>query len=345
MRKALSRGTSPFVTRMATIWPEDFQRIPDDSWTRDSVDEMARAYDEVGQHGWYANIDPTVDELAAFLDPGDILVDYSGGTGLLIDRLLDRELEVVGILNTDSSAKFLRLCLEKFASEERVALRRIPYLEEEQRLAYVDEVLDASLQELGIDAVASTNAIHLYHDLLATLASWRRILTPEGRVFVQSGNIARDDRPDGRWIIDRTVEAVDREARVMVREDENFAAHRGILENSQAMEEYDALRERYFLPARPASHYRQRFGKAGFQIEETTHRAIEVERTEWAQFLKVYHQGVLGWVGGAEKITGQPAEEGAIEARHELIDRALERVLEGEDTFEAEWTYWTLTPS
>jgi hypothetical protein len=72
---------------------------------------------------WYRNLDPTVEDLARHLEDGDLLVDYSGGTGILLDRLnlriFDRQ---VGTLIVDSSPKF-RVALDKFGDEERVAFR------------------------------------------------------------------------------------------------------------------------------------------------------------------------------------------------------------------------------
>jgi hypothetical protein len=39
-------------------WPGDFTRIPDEEWTRQPVDQFGLKYDEVGNHGWYMNLDP-----------------------------------------------------------------------------------------------------------------------------------------------------------------------------------------------------------------------------------------------------------------------------------------------
>src|SRR5215470_7085931 len=68
-------------------WPAAFARIPDEAWTRQPVDTFGLHYDTVENHGWYRNLDPTVEDLARHLAGGQILVDYSGGTGILLDRL------------------------------------------------------------------------------------------------------------------------------------------------------------------------------------------------------------------------------------------------------------------
>src|SRR5262245_16084950 len=98
---------------MTSVWPADFARIPDEDWTHAPLDTLALKYDTVENHGWYRNLEPTLDELAAHLRDGMHMVDYSGGTGILIDRLLHRMPDAaVGCLLVDSSPKFLRLALE-----------------------------------------------------------------------------------------------------------------------------------------------------------------------------------------------------------------------------------------
>lgn len=62
-------------------------RIPDEDWTRQPVDTFGLRYDTVENHGWYRNLDPTVEDLARHLEDGQLLIDYSGGTGILLDRL------------------------------------------------------------------------------------------------------------------------------------------------------------------------------------------------------------------------------------------------------------------
>lgn len=323
-------------------WPPGFVRVPDEDWTRAPVDELATKYDRVENHGWYANLDPTVDELAALVRPGDVVVDYSGGTGILIDRLLhalrDR---AFGIVDVDSSPKFLRLALEKLGSEPRVAFRLIRYLKDAKRLQYLDEVLDPALVERRVDAVVSTNAVHLYYDLDDTFASWARCLRPGGRALVQSGNIARDAPTEGSWIIDDTVHAIHRAALDVAREDEAYAAYRTIVNDPDRLAPYDRYREKIFLPARPLSYYTDALERAGLRVRAVRHRAFRARTPEWYQFLAVYHEGVLGWLGGVERIDGRPASEDAVRQRLALMRAAMDRVFQGRDAFEAEWTYVT----
>ncbi|MFQ5669964.1 MAG: class I SAM-dependent methyltransferase [Acidobacteriota bacterium] len=327
---------------MLSLWPPGFRRIPPEDWTTQPVERLAIGYDTVEHHGWYRNLEPTLRQLETVLQEGDLLLDYSGGTGILASRLLERLPALrFGILIVDSSPKFLRLAMEKLGQEERVAFRRIRFLKGRHRLQRVDEILDPSLLRRGTDVLVSTNAIHLYYDLPATLASWARVLKPGGMVHVQSGNIRNPAAAAGERIIDETVEAIHREAMRIVRREPAYASYREILENPRRLAAYETLRTKYFLPVRTLQEYIDLLEKAGFTALETSHATMEARVSEWREFLGVYHEGVLGWVGGAEKIEGRPASAAATRTRLELLGRAMETVFGGRPTFKACWTYIT----
>src|SRR5690606_35760348 len=146
-----------------------------ESWTTAPLEELAKKYDTVENHGWYDNLEPTLDALQAYISANALVVDYSGGTGILLDRLFRRQPNIGGrYIIVDASPKFLRLAVEKLGADERVAFRMLPYLKEQRRLQLLDEVLPASVLHEGADIICSTNAIHLYYDLEDTLRSWHR---------------------------------------------------------------------------------------------------------------------------------------------------------------------------
>lgn len=330
---------------MSYEWPRGFRRIPSDPWVEDPLGELALNYDSVENHGWYSNLDHTVDQVGEYARRGDVLVDYSGGTGILAKRLLDRlGSKDVGVVIVDSSPKFLRLALEKFREEPRMAFRHIRFLREEKRLERVDEVMGVELMDRGVDGVISTNAIHLYFDLNETLEAWRKVLRPSGRVFIQSGNIGNPDLPDDQWIIDETVEVIHEAAKQIVLEDESLQEYRSVLRDADYMESHDELRRKYFLPVRPLEHYLDCLRAAGFEVTAVQHRRIPARVDEWYDFLRVYHEGVLGWVGGAKKITGVSADEAAVEVRHSLMRRAMNVAFGDAFEFGASWTYITCEP-
>lgn len=324
---------------MAAPWPAGFPRVPDDDWVEQQPETLALTYDTVQDHGWYRNLDLTIERLAARLRSGDVLLDYSGGTGILAERLLAELPDLdIGILIVDASPKFLRVALDKLGGDERVAFRLIRYLKDERRLQTVQEAVEAPLLERGVDAVSSTNAIHLYYDLEDTLRSWRQVLRPGGRAFVQSGNIGVTELPPGSWIIDETVEAIDAAAAELVRADERYAPYRDGLEDPARRAAYDELRRKFFLPVRPLTHYLSALEEAGFRIERIDHVSIAADTAEWTEFLSAYHEGVLGWVGGSERIEGEPPTEEAVADRLRLLRESVDRVFGG-GSFDAVWTY------
>jgi SAM-dependent methyltransferase len=321
-------------------WPAGFARVPDQDWTLQPVDTFGLRYDTVENHGWYRNLDPTVEDLARHLKDGDLLVDYSGGTGILLDRLnlriFDRQ---VGTLIVDSSPKFLRVALDKFGDEERVGLRLLRWLKEEKRLELLDEVVGPELLARKADAIASTNAVHLYRDLPETLASWARVLRPGGRVFVQSGNIRNPQARPSEWILDETVWAIHEVATGLVRNDPRYAAYRPLLDDEPRMRAHVAYRDQVFLPVRPLDHYLRCLEEAGFTVEAVTARSIEAQVGHWFEFLSAYHEAVLGWLGSSVKVDGKAPSSEAVADRLALIRHAMDTLFGGREAFRCCWTY------
>jgi ubiquinone/menaquinone biosynthesis C-methylase UbiE len=325
---------------LAFGWPAGFERVPDEDWTQQPIDTFGLRYDTVENHGWYRNLDPTVEDLARHLSDGQVLIDYSGGTGILLDRLklrvFDRQ---IGMLIADSSPKFLRVALDKFRDDSRVGFRLLRWLKEDGRLQYLEEVLGPALVERGVDAIASTNAIHLYLDLPETLASWARVIRPGGRVFVQSGNVRNPRARPTEWILDETVWAIHELATGLVRNDPRYAAYRALLDDEARMRAHVAYRDRVFLPVRPLDYYVGCLERAGFGVEDVQARTIEARVDDWFEFLGAYHEAVLGWVGGSAKVDGTGASETAVRDRLALIRHAMDTLFGGRPAFRCCWTY------
>jgi ubiquinone/menaquinone biosynthesis C-methylase UbiE len=321
-------------------WPAGFTRVPDEDWTRQPLDTFGLRYDTVENHGWYRNLDPTVEDIARFLTGDQVLIDYSGGTGILLDRLKLRVFDrPVGMLIADSSPKFLRVALDKFHDDERVAFRCLRWLKADKRLQHLEEVLGPELLARKVDALASTNAIHLYLDLPGTLASWARVLRPGGRVFVQSGNIRNPDAKPAEWVLDETVWAIHEVAVGLVRNDTRYAAYRPALDDEARMQAYLTYRDRVFLPVRPLDYYVRCLKDAGFVVDDVTARGIEARVDDWFEFLSAYHDAVLGWVGGSSKVEGADATPDAVRDRLALIRHAMDTLFGGRPSFRCCWTY------
>jgi len=332
----------PAITSLDEFsWPPDFARIPDEEWTRQPVDEFGLNYDDVGSHGWYKNLEPTIAQVLATLEPGGLLVDYSSGTGILTRRLLDSIGYAAGILNVDASPKFLRVALETFRDDERVAFRLLRWLKAEKRLQSLDEVAGPALLDRGADVITATNAIHLYYDLDETLASWARALRPGGLALVCSGNMRNPHGRPGEWIIDETVARVNDIAADIVRAEPAFAEHRQTLDDAALMSRHAKLREKVFVPVRPLDLYLEAFRDAGFTVLHVFEETIFARVDEWYRLLCTYHDGVLSWVGGSEKVEGAPPSAEAVRQRLFLIKYSLEKLFPGQDSFPCTWTYLT----
>ena len=335
------RSRPGFMSAAEFTWPDDFARIPDEEWTRLPVDEFGLSYDDVGNHGWYKNLEPTIAQVLAALAPGDLLVDYSSGTGILTRRLLSGLGNSVGILNVDASSKFLRVALESFRDDERVAFRLLRWLKAAKRLESLDEVAGPELLTRGADVITSTNAIHLYNDLDETLGSWARMLRPGGLAFVCSGNMHNPNGRPGEWIIDETVAKVNEIAADLVSTEPAFAEYRETLEDAALMSRHEKFREKVFVPVRPLDFYREAFREAGFTVLHVFEETIFAQIDEWYKLLCTYNDGVLSWVGGSEKVEGKPPSDDAVRQRLFLIRYSLEKLFPGQDSFPCTWTYLT----
>ncbi|MDX6275853.1 MAG: ubiE/COQ5 methyltransferase family, partial [Frankiales bacterium] len=319
-----------------------FDRIPDEEWTRAPLSEAGLAYDHVDEHGWYDNLNPSVEQLTAHLADGDILVDYSGGTGILLDRLRLRIFDrAVGTIVVDASAKFLRVAHEKYKDDPRFAARLLRFIKEEKRLQNLDEVLGPDLLERGVDAIAAVNAIHLYPDLDEVARSWVRSLKPGGKVFINSGNLRNPNAKPGEWILDETVWVINDLAESLVRSEPAYAKHREALDDVERLKAHHAHRDRVFMQPRPLSFYTDALERNGLSVSDIGQRTIVADVDEWFELMTAYHEAVLGWVGGTKRIEGQDPDEEALRDRLTIMRHAIDTIFGGRKTFTACWTYIT----
>jgi SAM-dependent methyltransferase len=323
-------------------WPLGFERIPDEDWACAPLSAAGLAYESVDEHGWYSNLNPTVDQLVAYLRDGDILVDYSGGTGILVNRLALRIFDrAVGTIVVDASAKFLRVAVEKYAGDQRFAARLLRFVKAQRRLESLDEVLGPQLMQRGVDAIVAANAIHLYPDLDEVASAWTRALKPGGRVFINSGNLRNPDAKPGEWILDETVWVINDLAESLVRSDPRYAAHRPVLHDAERMRAHHEHRDRVFMQPRPLSTYTQALTRNGLHVTDVSQATIVADVGEWYELMTAYHEAVLGWVGGTKRIEGAEPSDTAVADRLALMRHALDTIFGGRKTFKACWTYIT----
>jgi SAM-dependent methyltransferase len=328
--------------QVSFTWPAGFERIPDEPWTREPLSDAGLAYDHVEQHGWYANLNPTVEALAGYLTDGDILIDYSGGTGILLDRLRLRIFDrAVGVLIVDASAKFLRVAHEKYHDDPRFAARLLRFIKPEKRLQTLDEVLGPELLTRGVEGIVAANAIHLYPDLDEVASAWLRALKLGGRVFINSGNLRNPRAKPGEWILDETVWVINDLAESLVRSDPRYERYRPALDDRERIDAHHAHRDRVFLQPRPLQHYTDALERNGLTVRDVQEETIVANVSEWFELMSAYHEAVLGWVGGTKRVEGADPTEEAVADRLAIMRHAIDTIFGGRETFTACWTYIT----
>ena len=57
--------------------------------------------------------------------------------------------------------------------------------------------------------------------------------------------------------------------------------------------------------------------------------------------MSAYHEAVLGWIGGSEKVDGSPPSSEAVKDRLALIRHSMDILFGGRRDFRACWTYIT----
>jgi ubiquinone/menaquinone biosynthesis C-methylase UbiE len=335
------RGQAPDADQSSQFrWPSGFERIPDEDWTTAPLDPLGQRYASMATHRWYTNLELTRQQLKQALRPGHILVDYSGGTGILASHLV-QDLPDVGIVIVDASPRFLRVALEKFRHEPRVAFRLLhPVNGEKRRLQGLDEAIGPILRERGVDGLVSTNAVHLYSELTETFRAWWRVLRPNAHVFVQSGDIRNPEGRPGEWLISEVVERVREVAKQIACEDPSYEQYRAVLSDPARLAAYDALWRKVFLPIRPVTTYRAALAEAGFMVGDTTTTSVDVGVLEWYEATSVYPD-LLAFIGGSPRVDGRRPSPAEVQDQLRLLKQSFLETFPNRDVYQSTWTYLT----
>ena len=269
------------------------------------MDAFGLHYDTVEHHGWYRNLDPTVEQLARVLRDGDDP-----------DRLLGRHRDPPRApapadrrppgrhRHRRRSPKFLRLALESFGDDQRVAFRLLRYLKHEKRLES-----STRCSAPGPAPTRSSRPTRFTSTTTSrTLSSLARVLKPGGRVRVHSGQHPQparagervDHRRDGL----RRPRGRERDSSAPTRARRRTATcsttRSGCARTSTAATASSSRRARSTTTStRCGRRLRDRGGDASGRSRRTS--------SEWYEFLAAYPDAVLGWVGGSEKVDGAAA--------------------------------------
>lgn len=322
-------------------WPEGFDRIPNEDWLRKPVEDSALQYDKHGANAFRRNWDPTIAQVLTVLDESKVILDYSCGTGLFTERLLENFSYPTRIINVDVSPKYLRLVAGKFRQDDRVALRLQKWVNTDGRFQNVDEVVGNALLHRGIDILISTNAVHLYPNLADTFRSWHRVLRPGGLALVSTGDMSNPRRSGSDWRLHDTVEAVNEFVQEVVQTEPRFEKYRKVTDDTAVMSAYEAMRRQVYPPIKPIDLYLGTLSDAGLKPLHHFEGWINISTADLTDALFPYHEIVLGWIGGTRHVEGQPPSREALRDRMFLIKYGSEKLYASQRSFNCPWTYIT----
>jgi hypothetical protein len=158
-------------------------------------------------------------------------------------------------------------------------------------------------------------------------------------VFINSGNIRNPRARPNEWILDETVWVIDEVAEGLVRTDARYAAYRDALDDEERIAAHRAHRDRVFITPRPLQYYLETLEAAGLHVKDVHEETIEASVDDWFELMSTYHDAVLGWVGGTEKVDGRPPSAEAVDDRLALIRHSMDILFGGRKDFRACWTY------
>ena len=314
------------------------EKIIDESFLKSDVTEFALGYDKVKNHTWYDNLNYLVDLSKEYFNEDNFIMDYSCGTGIFCERLLKSTINYPNILMMDSSPKYLKLSYDKFGGNDKFYFRVINYLKDEKRLQTLPESLGENCNEL-LNGIVCSNAIHLYPTIDETIKSWNDLLVKGGKLLINSGNIHNSLMGEETKLIDQTVNEISNLSYDIVKNTPKYQKYFDLINDIDYINKHNTLRDKYFLPIRPIDFYTDELIKNGFKIIEVKTINIDARVDEWFDFLKVYHEGIIGWIGGSKKITGIEPSEEEINDRVEIIKLALTKMFNNQNDFKACWNY------
>ena len=314
------------------------EKIIDESFLKSDVTEFALGYDKVKNHTWYDNLNYLVDLSKEYFNEDNFIMDYSCGTGIFCERLLKSTINYPNILMMDSSPKYLKLSYDKFGGNDKFYFRVINYLKDEKRLQTLPESLGENCNEL-LNGIVCSNAIHLYPTIDETIKSWNDLLVKGGKLLINSGNIHNSLMGEETKLIDQTVNEISNLSYDIVKNTPKYQKYFDLINDIDYINKHNTLRDKYFLPIRPIDFYTDELIKNGFKIIEVKTINIDARVDEWFDFLKVYHEGIIGWIGGSKKITGIEPSEEEINDRVEIIKLTLTKMFNNQNDFKACWNY------
>jgi ubiquinone/menaquinone biosynthesis C-methylase UbiE len=308
------------------------ERLYNEQIANSPITEFALGYDEVKHHSWYDNLDYLIHLSKELFSKDSFLMDYSCGTGIFCEKMDSHGLNP-SVLMADASLKYLRLSYEKFKDIPSYSFRLLD-LKKSIEESIVDSI-DGKL-----DGIICANAIHLYPTIDETIISWNKLLKKGGKLLINSGNINNPKmKTPSSVLIDQTVNEIFSISFDIVKNNKKYHQYLTKLSDIPYMEKYNQLKNKYFLPIRNIEYYTSSLYKNGFIINEIKTIDVKSNVNEWFDFLKVYDAGILGWIGGIEKVSGDIANLTDIQNRLDIMKEAINIIFNNNNNFNANWNY------
>lgn len=119
--------------------------------------------------------DRMLQTLKGDLNEDDVILDASGGTGLLVHRLLERELPFKKYVLNDLSPRMLETAKERLPDDSRL-----------EYTSYAAEELP--FEENQFTKVICLNALHKYKEPSSAIRRFKEVLKPNGTLYLLDWN-------------------------------------------------------------------------------------------------------------------------------------------------------------
>lgn len=281
-----------------------------------------------------------VDKLTEFVAPrvreNDIVVDFGAGTGTSSARILKKFDNKIRLWLVDNSPAWLGKAYEFLSSRSNVNF----FVLDKKQDSFA--TLSETLGKDSVNHVFSANTIHLIPNLKETFGGIFNAIKKNGTFIFNSGNIIREEKPDGALMLDSTVYRVHDIAIKIIKTDPQFKKYRdGLYEK---IESTLPQRKLVFNYPRNVKEYISTLKETGFSQIQVWYKLIKIKYSDYLKFLRVrrLQAGMLPEIGG---INPSPDEE---KDRDKLITMASLKFfqelketnpLADGNSFVGEWAY------
>jgi ubiquinone/menaquinone biosynthesis C-methylase UbiE len=109
------------------------------------------------------------------LDPSDVILDPSGGTGLLAQKLIDQNYSFEELVINDPSDEMLAIARQRFSDKPTISFNNL-------------KVQDLSYPQNYFSKIICLNSFHFYEQQEQVLNQFHKLLKPDGKLYILDWN-------------------------------------------------------------------------------------------------------------------------------------------------------------